>query len=81
MSALRPEPALADIPDFGVNDDGIIGIACALTKQDLGTAIALLTDDVGAAAMAQCVGLDFVLIAALWKRPPEQTTEAKELLS
>lgn len=77
VPALRPDQGLADILDYSLNDDRIIGIACAIAKRDSGTLVALLTDDGGAAATAQSVGLDFVLIDASWKRPAEQTTEAK----
>lgn len=78
--ALKPDPDEAEVLDYTIVDDRIIGTALAISKRSQKIAVNFLTDDGGAAATARSVGLPYKLIPATWKRPPGQTTEAKKIL-
>jgi hypothetical protein len=78
--ALKPDPDQAEVLDYTIVDDRIIGTALAISKGSQKVAVSFLTDDGGAAATARTVGLPYKLIPATWKRPPRQTTEAKKIL-
>jgi hypothetical protein len=79
-SAIKPDQSLGDVLDYTINDDRIIGTALAMLNASPNVSLSLLTDDGGAAATARSVGLPYKLIPQTWKRPPEQTTEAKRIV-
>lgn len=76
---VRPDPAYADVLDYAQNDDRIVGIASALAKDLAFASVSVLTHDTGPASTARGLGLSFRLIPDSWMRPPEETTEAKEI--
>lgn len=79
MPLVKPEPSLADDLDYTVNDDRIVGIGVALKQQGAFATVTLLTDDSVAASTAKSVGLPFQMIPASWRRPAEETPEAKQI--
>ena len=76
-----PDPAIASALDYETIDDRIVGIVSAILKEkdEESGSVYFLTDDSVAASTAQSVGVPFRLIDDGWKRPPEQTTEAKRI--
>ncbi len=74
--ARKPAPEHADILDYGVNDDRIVGIAAAMAQD---SDVVLLTNDTGPAATARSMGLRFFMIPDAWRRPPPETDEAKRM--
>ena len=76
---IRPDPNLADVLDYDTNDDRIVGIVSTMVKDNETGSVCFLTDDSVAASTAQSVGVPFRFIPEAWKRPPEQTTEAKRI--
>ena len=76
---VHPDPDFAEILDYSSNDDRIVGIVSAMAKQDDTVSVCFLTDDSVAASTAHNVGVPFRFIEGSWKRPPEQTTEAKRI--
>lgn len=76
---IRPDPDHEDVLDYAQNDDRIVGIASVIAKDSAFASVSVLTHDTGPAATAQGLGLPFRLIPDSWKRPPEETTEAKEI--
>jgi hypothetical protein len=74
---VQPDPNRSKVLDYSHNDDRIVGIVSAMAKD--GAAVRLLTDDSGAASTAHSLNLPFILIPESWKRPPEETTEAKRI--
>ena len=79
MSIVQPDPTLANSLDYNTNDDRIVGNVSALLKGRGFTSVSLLTDDSVAASTAHSLGLSFFMIPEGWKRPPEETTEAKRI--
>lgn len=79
MPIVQPDPALAGSLDYDINDDRIVGNVSALLKDEVFASVSLLTDDAVAASTAHSIGLSFFLIPEAWKRPPEETTEAKRI--
>ncbi|WP_139974503.1 PIN domain-containing protein [Ochrobactrum sp. CGA5] len=79
MPIVQPAPELASSLDYGINDDRIVGTVATLSKDETFASVKLLTDDSVAASTAQGLGVSFFLIPESWKRPPEQTTEAKRI--
>lgn len=76
---IHPDPALAEVLDYEINDDRIVGIVSTISKKEETASVCFLTDDSVAASTAHSVGVNFRLIDDEWKRPPEQTTEAKRI--
>ena len=76
---VNPDPALALALDYNTNDDRIVGIVSAMSMEVKTGSVCFLTDDSVAASTAHSVGVPFQLIEEGWKRPPEQTTEAKRI--
>jgi len=74
--ARKPAPEHADMLDYGVNDDRIVGIVAAMAQD---SDVVLLTGDTGPAATARSVGLTFFMIPDRWRRPPPETDEAKRV--
>lgn len=74
-----PDPALRDHLDYEKADEKLIGIVSALKKQTAGHEVKLFTDDGGPAGMAQDLGVPFKMIDQAWRRPPAETTEAKQI--
>ena len=74
-----PDPSMALALDYQMNDDRIVGIVSAISKAEETGSVCFLTDDSVAASTAHSVGVPFRLIDDGWKRPPEQTTEAKRI--
>ena len=81
VPTVLPDPAQAEALDYNVNDDRIVGIVSALAKHESSASVSLLTDDGGAAATADSLGLNFRLIEDHWKRPLALTDEEKEIAS
>lgn len=79
MPIIQPAPELASSLDYGINDDRIVGTVATLSKDETFASVKMLTDDSVAASTAQGLGVSFFLIPESWKRPPEQTTEAKRI--
>ena len=78
VPTVLPDPAQAEALDYNVNDDRIVGIVSALAKHESSASVSLLTDDGGAAATADSLGLNFRLIEDHWKRPLALTDKEKE---
>lgn len=74
-----PASELADSLDYSMSDDRIVGTVAALSKNKAFASVSILTDDSVAAATAHATGISFVLIPESWKRPQEETTEAKKI--
>lgn len=74
--ARKPAPEHAEMLDYGVNDDRIVGIAAAMAQD---SDVVLLTNDTGPAATARSVGLPFFMIPDAWRRPPPETDEARRV--
>jgi len=79
LPIVRPDPSLEQDLDYTQNDDRIVGIVSTISRGDGFASVSFLTDDGVAASTAQCLNLPFHLIANTWKRPPEQTTEARQI--
>lgn len=79
MPIVQPDPELASSLDYTINDDRIVGTVATLSKDERFASVSLLTDDSVAASTAQGLGVSFFLIPESWKRPPEETTEAKRI--
>lgn len=79
MPIVQPAPELARSLDYSINDDRIVGTVATLSKDETFASVKMLTDDSVAASTAQGLGVSFFLIPESWKRPPEQTTEAKRI--
>lgn len=78
-STVRPDPDHELVLDYNQNDDRIVGIVSTIAKDRAFASVRFLTDDSVAASTAQSLGLPFILIPEPWKRPPEETTEAKQI--
>lgn len=79
MPIVQPAPELATSLDYGINDDRIVGTVGTLSKDGTFASVSILTDDSVAASTAQGLNFSFFLIPETWKRPPEETTEAKRI--
>lgn len=79
MPIVQPAPELASSLDYNINDDRIVGTVATLSKDETFASVSMLTDDSVAASTAQGLGVSFFLIPESWKRPPEETTEAKRI--
>ncbi|MES0151062.1 PIN domain-containing protein [Mesorhizobium sp. M0012] len=79
MPIIQPAPDLASSLDYSINDDRIVGTVATLSKDETFASVSMLTDDSVAASTAQGIGVSFFLIPGSWKRPPEETTEAKRI--
>lgn len=79
MPIVQPDPEFAGSLDYNINDDRIVGTVATLEKEHRFASVAMLTDDSVAASTAHGLGLAFFLIPQSWKRPPEETTEAKRI--
>lgn len=79
MPIIQPAPELASSLDYSINDDRIVGTVATLSKDETFASVSMLTDDSVAASTAQGLGVSFFLIPESWKRPPEETTEAKRI--
>jgi hypothetical protein len=79
MPIVQPAPELASSLDYSINDDRIVGTVATLSKDETFASVSMLTDDSVAASTAQGLGVSFFLIPESWKRPPEETTEAKRI--
>jgi hypothetical protein len=78
-TSVLPDPELKEHLDYDKADEKLIGIVSTLSKQASGTDVKLFTDDGGPAGMALDLGVPFKMIPQPWRRPPAETTEAKEL--
>jgi len=79
MPIVQPAPELATSLDYGSNDDRIVGTVATLAKDGKFDSVSMLTDDNVLASTAQGLGLFFFLIPESWKRPLQETTEAKRI--
>ena len=79
MPILQPDTELASSLDYTINDDRIVGTVATLSKDETFASVWMLTDDSVAASTAQSLGVSFFLIPESWKRPPEDTAEAKRI--
>lgn len=79
MPIIQPDPELASSLDYTNNDDRIVGTVATLSKDEKFASVTMLTDDSVAASTAHSLGISFYLIPESWKRPPEETTEAKRI--
>lgn len=79
MPIVQPAPELANSLDYSINDDRIVGTVATLSKNGTFASVSILTDDSVAASTAQSLGVSFFLIPDSWKRPPEETSEAKRI--
>lgn len=79
MPIVQPAPEFASSLDYSINDDRIVGTVATLSKDETFASVSMLTDDSVAASTAQGLGVSFFLIPESWKRPPEETTEAKRI--
>ncbi|MCK1597960.1 PIN domain-containing protein [Bradyrhizobium sp. 164] len=79
MTSVRPDPKLEDHLDYGKPDEKLVGIVATLAGQAAGYDVKLFTDDAGAAGTAADFGVPFQLIDPGWRRPPAESTEAKQL--
>jgi hypothetical protein len=79
MTTVPADPDLAEHLDYDRTDERLIGIVSTLSKQAGGHKVMLFTDDGGPAGMAQDLGVPFKMIPQAWRRPPAETTEAKQL--
>lgn len=79
MPIVQPDPELASLLDYTINDDRIVGTVATLSKDKTFASVSMLTDDSVAASTAHGLGVSFFLIPERWKRPPEETTEAKRI--
>jgi hypothetical protein len=79
MTNVRPDPKLAEQLDYGKPDEKLVGIVATLAGQAAGYSVKLFTDDGGAAGTAADFGVPFQLIDSGWRRPPAESTEAKQL--
>lgn len=78
-TSVLPDPALKDHLDYEKADEKLIGIVSALKKQATGYDVKLFTDDGGPAGLAQDLGVPLKMIHQAWRRPPVETTEAKQI--
>jgi len=76
---VKPDLELGNVLDYEQNDDRIVGIVSAMIKEGNDVEVCLLTDDSVAASTAHSLNLPCRLIEEAWKRPPEETTEAKRI--
>lgn len=79
MTSVLPDPAYKDHLDYGKADERLIGIVSTLNKEASGYEVKLFTDDGGPAGMALDLGVPFLMIDQSWRRPPAETTEAKQI--
>ncbi len=79
MPIVQPAPELASLLDYSINDDRIVGTVATLSKDETFASVSILTDDSVAASTAQGLSVSFFLIPESWKRPAEETTEAKRI--
>ncbi|MET4384450.1 hypothetical protein ABIB73_000185 [Bradyrhizobium sp. F1.4.3] len=79
QTSVGPDPKLADRLDYGKPDEKLVGIVSTLAGQAVGYGVKLFTDDAGAAGTAADFGVPFQLIDPAWRRPPAESTEAKQL--
>ncbi|MBE1206030.1 PIN domain-containing protein [Aminobacter carboxidus] len=79
MPIVQPAPEFASSLDYTINDDRIVGTVATLSKDETFASVSMLTDDSVAASTAQGLGVSFFLIPESWKRPPEETNEAKRI--
>lgn len=79
MPIVLPDPELSSSLDYSINDDRIVGTVATLSKVGTFTSVSMLTDDSVAASTAHSLGISFHMIPESWKRPSEETTEAKRI--
>jgi hypothetical protein len=79
MTMVRPDPDIEEHLDYNRPDERLIGIVSTLSKGARGYQVKLFTDDGGPAGMAQDLGVTFKMIPQAWRRPPAETTEAKQI--
>ncbi|QLH71843.1 PIN domain-containing protein [Rhodopseudomonas palustris] len=79
MTSVLPDPAYKDHLDYAKADERLIGIVSELNKEASGYEVKLFTDDGGPAGMALDLGIPFLMIDQSWRRPPAETTEAKQI--
>jgi hypothetical protein len=79
MTTVPLDPDLKEQLDYDKADERLIGIVSTLNKRATGHEVKLFTDDGGPAGMAQDLGVPFKMIDRAWRRPPAETTEAKQI--
>lgn len=79
LAIIKPDPDLEQALDYTQNDDRIVGTVAAMAKDQNFPSVTFLSDDGVASSTAHGLGLPFRLIPGSWKRPPEETTEAKRI--
>lgn len=79
MTTVRPDPDIEEHLDYDRTDERLIGIVSTLSKREQSCEVKLFTDDGGPAGMAQDLGVPFKMIPQAWRRPPGETTEAKQI--
>ncbi|MCP1760956.1 hypothetical protein [Bradyrhizobium japonicum] len=79
MTMVRPDPDIEEHLDYNRPDERLIGIVSTLSKGARGYQVKLFTDDGGPAGLAQDLGVPFKMIPQAWRRPPAETTEAKQI--
>lgn len=78
-TVVQPDPDLKEHLDYDRPDERLIGIVSTLSKGAQGIEVKLFTDDGGPAGMAQDLGVPFKMIPQAWRRPPMESTEAKQI--
>jgi PIN domain len=68
---LRPSEELADVLDYSLTDDRLVGLVHAFAKQNEGADARVLTHDTGPMATARMVGVAFSPVPDGWLLPPE----------
>lgn len=79
MPNVKPDAALNEHLDYTKVDERLIGIASTLRAPASEYCVKLFTDDTGPAAIADSLGVPYLLVDESWRRPPAETTEEKRV--
>ncbi len=79
MVHARPDPDQADMLDYDLADDRIVGVVSALSNSDGYASVSVMTDDGGVAMTASGLGLRFQLINESWKREAVLSDKDKQI--
>ena len=75
----KPNDTLKDELDYSKTDERLIGIVSTLTTSVSGHLVKLFTDDTGPAAVADGLGIPYLMIDGSWRRPVSESTEVKRI--
>ncbi|NHN90313.1 hypothetical protein GOB81_17210 [Acetobacter sp. LMG 1627] len=79
VSAQTPSLSHPNVLDLAVDDDRIVGVALALTRENPGKDIRILSDDTRPIAKSKALSIPFNFIPSSWKRPAEVDDQQKEI--